>query len=101
MGAVYVDPVAAHPPEAVAPRARRCGARWCHMWSDPDDVADLHRVAAAIGLRREWFQDRAGFPHYDLTPSRRARALRAGAAEASLRGWVAARAARIAAARAD
>ncbi len=57
------------------------GHRWCHMWSD--DLEALHRVAAAIGLKRAWFQDHRT-PHYDLTPAKRALALKAGAVEKDL-----------------
>lgn len=44
-----------------------------------DSLEELHAFAAAIGLRREWFQDHPIAPHYDLTPARRARALAGGA----------------------
>lgn len=37
-------------------------------------------MAARIGLKREWFQPKSS-PHYDLTASRRGRAVRAGAIE--------------------
>ena len=60
--------------------------RWCHMWSD--DIEALHKVASKIGLKREWFQNKPGFPHYDLTPGRRQRALQAGAIETSLWNWL-------------
>lgn len=50
----------------------------CHLTTN-GDLEDLHRFAIKIGLRREWFQDHAKMPHYDLTPSRRKRALEAGA----------------------
>lgn len=55
---------------------------WCHMASDiPGDagLAELHAMAEQIGLRRAWFQNKKRLPHYDLTVSRRAKALRAGA----------------------
>lgn len=42
------------------------------------DLEELHALAARIGLRREWFQDKR-FPHYDVTRSKRVRALREGA----------------------
>ena len=45
-------------------------------------------MAAALGIRREWFQDRPGFPHYDLPPFRRERALSLGAVEHSLKTWL-------------
>jgi uncharacterized protein DUF4031 len=63
------------------PRCFRGGA--CHMWAD--SLEELHAMAARIGMRRAWFQDDPRLPHYDLTPSRRAMALRAGAMEASLK----------------
>jgi len=54
--------------------------QWCHMMTD-GDLEELHEMAVKIGLRREWFQDKPGHPHYDLTASRRARAVILGAAE--------------------
>ena len=47
-----------------------------------DSAEELHAFAAAIGLRRAWFQSRPGRPdrdHYDLTGAKRDEALRAGA----------------------
>lgn len=75
-------------------QAERVGARnghmWCHMWADEPNCVELHDVAQKIGLKRAWFQGN----HYDLTPARRALAVRAGAIEATsryfarkLRGW--------------
>lgn len=80
---VYVDALVAHPPPKDA-QARRAGARhghrWCHMFSDSVDLAELHWTAERIGLRRQWFQNEPGkLPHYDLTPPRRAAALTVGA----------------------
>ena len=43
-----------------------------------DSLEELHELASRIGLRREWFQPKS-FPHYDLTPKRRERAIAAGA----------------------
>lgn len=51
----------------------------CHMFSDSLELDELHQVAAAIGMRRTWFQPHASTPHYDLTASRRAAAIAAGA----------------------
>lgn len=53
------------------------GKLWCHLVADSLD--ELHAFAARIGLRRSWFQDRASFPHYDVTTDVRERALRVGA----------------------
>jgi len=39
----------------------------------------LHLMAVKIGLKRAWFQSHPTLPHYDLTPSKRALAVRYGA----------------------
>lgn len=44
------------------------------------DLDELHALAASIGLRRAWFQDKT-FPHYDVQASKRRRAVAAGAVE--------------------
>jgi hypothetical protein len=68
---VYVDEL------RVWPTSIRCfKAGSCHLTAD--SVEELHAFAAAIGLRLEWFQD-GRIPHYDLTESRRTRALELGA----------------------
>jgi hypothetical protein len=65
---------------------RKNGHRWCHMWSE--DVELLHVMAAEIGMKRAWFQDKPGFPHYDLTPGKRLQAIRRGAVEMDLKEWL-------------
>ncbi len=82
---VYVDSLVGHP-DPKDPQARRAGARhgqrWCHLFTDSADCADLHAMAAKIGLKRAWFQNEAGkLPHYDLVPPRRAAAAALGAVE--------------------
>lgn len=65
--------------DAAGPRGH---ARWCHMGTDDHTdagLAELHTMAARIGLRRSWFQDKPRFPHYDLTPPKRTAAIAAGA----------------------
>lgn len=88
---VYVDKPFRHPLPS-EPQARRVALRhdgwWCHLWTDPGNEAELHRTAREIGMRPEWFQNRTGFPHYDITVSRRAAALRAGAIEMKLSDWI-------------
>jgi hypothetical protein len=88
MSTVYVD--ALKTTIAKDARTRRVGARsghqWCHMWCE--DLDRLHDLARRIGLHRGWFQNKPGFPHYDLTPSRRVQALAHGAVETSLRAWL-------------
>ncbi|MFM0042140.1 DUF4031 domain-containing protein [Paraburkholderia sediminicola] len=53
------------------------GSSWCHLVAD--SVAELHAFAAELGLRKEWFQDRTMYPHYDVTLSVQRRALALGA----------------------
>jgi hypothetical protein len=55
------------------------GLRWCHLLAD--DIDELHRFAALLGLQRISYQGppKTGKPHYDLTAFERDRALRAGA----------------------
>jgi hypothetical protein len=80
--AVYVDPLFQWPIEETAPAARavarRNGGRWCHLVAD--SIEELHAFAVALRLRRTWFQNR-GLPHYDLTPGKRAEAIRRGAVD--------------------
>ncbi len=88
--AVYVD----HLFTAVSrdPEAKRVGSRnghkWSHMWTTPGNEEELHALAARIGMRPEWFQAHSSLPHYDLVPSRRARAVAAGAVEVNLMDWM-------------
>ncbi|HEY5817298.1 MAG TPA: DUF4031 domain-containing protein [Mesorhizobium sp.] len=67
--AVYVD-------EAIWPMA---GRRWCHLLAD--DIEELHRFAAQLGVKRSSYQGppRTTKPHYDITAFERDRALRLGA----------------------
>ena len=57
------------------------------MFVHPDgDITELHELAARIGMKRAWFQAK-GWPrdHYDVTDSKRADAIRAGAVPVSWR----------------
>jgi hypothetical protein len=45
------------------------------------DLDELHAMAKHIGLQRRWFQGRQSFAHYDLTRTKKVRALEAGAVE--------------------
>ncbi len=51
---------------------------WCHMWTD-GPIEELHEFAKSLGLLQRWFQDKAHFPHYDITPGKRKLALLKGA----------------------
>ena len=70
--AVYVDPIREHPPF-------HGWTLWCHLIADSEE--ELHRMAARLGMRREWYQG----DHYDLRPDDRALALSLGAEEMSTR----------------
>lgn len=77
--AVYVDPLWERTPKK--------GWRWsksCHLFAD--SLEELHAFAESIGMKREWFQD-AKLPHYDLTETRRKKAVTKGAIEVNLK-WV-------------
>ena len=50
----------------------------CHLLADTDE--ELHEFAARIGMKRAWFQPKST-PHYDLTASRREKAVKLGARE--------------------
>ena len=72
--------------------ARTVRGIWSHMFADTRE--ELDAMADTIGLRRSWIQ----YPgthreHYDVTKSRRAAALRAGAVELPIRSpeWMALR----------
>ncbi len=58
----------------------------CHLVADSDD--ELHAFAARVGMKRAWFQPKST-PHYDLTASRRAKAVALGAVELDRSGFVA------------
>ena len=74
---VYVDEIRTYPAETIKGQARRYGLQWSHMTADT--LEELHAMADLIGHRPSWFQGDASVPHYDVVPSRRQRALEAGA----------------------
>jgi hypothetical protein len=73
---ILVDGVTEH--EATGLRHKR----WSHLVSTTDET-ELHQFAARLGLRRAWAQLRpaSSAAHYDVTPPKRALALRLGAKE--------------------
>jgi hypothetical protein len=59
------------------------GKKWCHLVADSID--ELHVFAKNLGLRQEWFQYSASYPHYDVTVAIRQKALKLGATEGTKR----------------
>lgn len=54
----------------------------CHLYADT--AYELHKIADALGLKREWFQDPATmptvtWPHYDMIVGKRSKAIKLGA----------------------
>lgn len=80
MMACYVDPIFVVNPKD--PDTRRRGVRWCHMIADTHE--ELIAMAEEIGHLMHWIQ-KEGLPdeHFDLTPPRRALAVKKGAIEIS------------------
>ena len=74
--AVYVDELLQWPKSPKWPYGQSC-----HMYADT--VEELHEFAATLGLKRSWFQQHEVMPHYDLTKTKRALAVRRGAVEHS------------------
>ena len=74
---VYVDSVSFYPGRMVSQVAKKHGHKWSHLFAD--DIDELHEFARGIGLRRSYFQDKHGFPHYDVTPFKRNLAILKGA----------------------
>jgi len=74
---VYVDSVSFYSGKMISQVARKHGHKWSHMFAD--EIEELHVFARGLGLRRSYFQDKPGFPHYDLTPVKRNMAILRGA----------------------
>ncbi len=71
---VYVDELRSYPGRCLP------SIEWCHMATD-GDLEELHALAGKIGLARRHFQPHRAVPHYDLMPTKRRVAVRAGAVE--------------------
>ena len=92
---IYVDELMEYGPAFYrgedAAQAQRVGEqnghRWCHLFATESDCEELHDFAFQLGLRLSWFQGN----HYDLTPGRRAKAVKLGAIEVTRRQAVAIR----------
>ena len=57
----------------------------CHLFTDSDDIEDLHAFAARLGMKREWFQPHKVAPHYDFVKSRRDLAVQFGVTQVNRR----------------
>ena len=56
--------------------------KMCHMWTD-GELDGLHIFAQKLGLKHKWFQPDNRLPHYDISLSKRAKAIKMGAVDAS------------------
>ncbi len=67
------------------------GLKWCHLLAD--DLDELHRFAASLGIKRTSYQGppRTSTPHYDLTGYERSLAISRGAVACDRRMIVAVR----------
>ncbi len=52
----------------------------CHLFADSEE--ELHAFAKRLNLKRGWYQRVSRLKHYDLTESKRKRAIKLGAVEA-------------------
>lgn len=78
---IYVDELISYQQRANTAQGQRHfggGKRSCHMFAD--DEQELIAFARRIGLKPAWIQ-RKSLVHFDLTPNKRAAAVRAGAKE--------------------
>lgn len=80
--AVYVDDM------HLTPMGRYGRMKMCHMIADT--VEELHAMADKIGVERRWYQGppKTINPHYDISMSKRALAVAAGAKEITMREGV-------------
>jgi len=86
---IYVDELVNWPQEARTAQARKyfgSGKPSCHLLTDGDE-AELVAFARRIGLQPAWIQ-RGSRLHFDLTPKKRAMAVRAGAVEIAAREFI-------------
>ena len=81
---VYVDQITTVIPKD--PQTKRLGSRWCHLFADTEK--ELHNFAGLIGMKINWFQNSDVAPHYDLTPSRRQKAVMLGATTITTKNYL-------------
>jgi len=85
---IFVDKPITYLDFQMSPMARRYGVhvKWSHLFSD-SDTQELHDFALKLGLKREWFQDKKKFPHYDIVESKVKLAVSLGAQEIDLKEY--------------
>jgi hypothetical protein len=65
---------------------RRYGNHWSHMWADSE--AELLAFARRVDMPLRWLQhEGTRRVHFDVTPARRQKAIRAGAVQLEYREW--------------
>lgn len=60
-------------------------AKWSHLAAIPFNDKELFKFAKKIDLKNEWFQDKPGFPHFDVTERMRQKAIKHGAIPVNIR----------------
>jgi Protein of unknown function (DUF4031) len=75
---IYVDEIKFYPNTNLKYK------KWCHLWTDSDNIEELHLFAEKLGLKRDWFQNKKNIPHYDLVPTKRDLAIQFGAQQISI-----------------
>jgi hypothetical protein len=65
---------------------KKWGHQWCHLWADSKD--ELMAFAINIGMKKSWLQNSRRYPHFDLVPSMRKKAIENGAKEYSFKTWL-------------
>jgi hypothetical protein len=58
----------------------------CHMFAP--SLEHLHAMAENLRIARRWFQDKPGFPHYDICKAKRELAIKNGAVAVASRELV-------------
>jgi len=58
----------------------------CHLFAD-DHLELIDFAVVKLGLKTEWYQNHR-YPHFDITASKRAKAIRLGAQEITTREWL-------------
>jgi hypothetical protein len=85
---IYVDSPTPQYMGHASAQTRRHGDVWCHLWCDYGEEEALHKLAARIGLKREWYQRNSTRDHYDCIPRKGELAVEAGAMRREFRDGI-------------